>query len=152
TANATTTASCTTPELVGFVPGSGTPYDVVVDGSTNLAYVASREFGLSVVNVANPSAPVVIGASNPPFSGYGVALSGAVAAVDAGTGGLRLVDVSTPTAPRTVGQLGTTALGGTSAGVALSGTTAYVLVSIPGNPGHTDLVTVNVANPAVPAI
>src|SRR5204863_7864711 len=102
-------------------------------------------FGLAVVNVSNPSAPVVVGAANPPFGGYGVAVSGSLAAVDAGASGLRVVDVSSASTPQTVGQLGTAVLGGSVAGVALNGTSASVLVSIPGNPGHTDLVTVSVA-------
>jgi hypothetical protein len=143
-------ATCT--KLLGFVPGVGTPHDVVVNNTTNLAYVASAEFGLSVVNVSNAAAPVVLGAANPPFEGFQVAVSGSLAAVDAGVSGFDVVDISNPSAPKTVGLLTATTLGGTVTGVELKGTVAYVLVSIPGNPGHTDLVTVNVAKPSAPAI
>jgi hypothetical protein len=143
-------ATCT--KLIGFVPGVGTPHDVVVNDTTGLAYVASAEFGLSVVNVSNAAAPVVLGATNPPFEGFQVAVSGSLAAVDAGVSGFDVVDVGNPSAPKTVGLLTATTLGGTVTGVELKGTVAYVLVSIPGNPGHTDLVTVNVAKPSAPAI
>jgi hypothetical protein len=143
-------ATCT--KLLGFVPGVGTPHDVVVNSTTNLAYVASAEFGLSVVNVSNATAPVVLGAANPPFEGFQVAVSGSLAAVDAGVMGFYVVDVGNPSAPKTVGLLTATTLGGTVTGVELKGTIAYVLVSIPGNPGHTDFVTVNVATPAAPAV
>jgi hypothetical protein len=153
TANATTAPSCTARQLIGFVPGVGTPYDVVVNTTTHVAYIASAEFGLSVVDVSNHMAPVVLGGANPPFEGSRVGVSGSLAAVDAGVMGLRLVDVSTPSAPKTIGQLSAAALGGSSvAGVALNGTVAYVLVSVAGNPGHTDFVTVNVATPAAPVV
>ncbi len=153
-ASSAATLACAPPlnnaQLAGFVPGVGTPYDVVVNGT--LAYVASKEFGLSVVNVANPGAPTAVGGANPPFEGFHVGVSGNLAAVDAGVTGFRIVDVSTPSDPTTVGSLSTTTLGGTSVGAAISGTTAYALVSVAGNPGHTDLVTINVATPSAPTI
>src|SRR5579862_2956514 len=67
--------------LDGFVPGVGTAGDVAVDGAANLAYVASAEFGLSVVDVSNPSQPAAIGGANPPFYGSRVAVSGSLAVV-----------------------------------------------------------------------
>src|SRR3989442_468039 len=82
----TSTSTTTMPllSLVGLVPGVGTASDIVVDGTTHRAYVASREFGLSVVNVSTPSAPMVIGASNPPFYGQRVAVAGTLAVGTAG--------------------------------------------------------------------
>ena len=49
------------PALVGFVPAVGSARDVAVNSATGRAYVASGEFGVSVVNVATPSAPVALG-------------------------------------------------------------------------------------------
>src|SRR5438477_2114475 len=138
TTTSRSTTSTTTPlmELMGFVPGVGTPNDVAVNGLTGLAYVASREFGLAVMNVSNPRAPVAIGAANVPFYGQQVAVAGTLAAVSAAGMGLRVVDLSIPTAPRTVGWLS-----GTFSGVALVGQTAYALQT---NASYTtDLVVVN---------
>ena len=130
--------------LVGLVPGVGTASDIVVDGTTHRAYVASREFGLSVVNVSTPSAPMVIGASNPPFYGQRVAVAGTLAVGTAGGLGFRFVDLTRPTTPRTVGSLS-----GTFSGVAFAGTTAYATVA--GQSG-TDLVVVDLTTPAAPDI
>ncbi len=148
----TTTQPAATMELKGNVPAVGTPYDVVVDGTAGLAYLASKELGLSVVDVSNPSNPQPVGTANPPFQAFHLGVWGNLAAVDAGITGFRIVDVSTPTAPTTVGSLSTATLGGTSGGAAISGSTAFALVSVPGNPGHTDVVAINVATPSAPTI
>ena len=146
-----TAASATTPAvdlgLVGFVPGVGTPNDVAVNAAAGLAYVASSEFGLSVVDVQTPGAPAAIGAANPPFFGQRVAASGTLAVVGARSLGLNVVDVTTPTRPTTVGQLA-----GDVTGVALAGQTAYALLVVPGNPSHVDLAVVSLATPASPTI
>src|SRR6185295_6730936 len=114
----------------------------VVDAAAGLAYVASPEFGLSVVNVATPSQPVVLGAASLPFFGQRVAVSGTLAAVSAGGQGLWIVDVSVPSSPQTRGTVS-----GSFAGVARSGQYAYALQVIAGNPARTDLVCVNLSNP-----
>ena len=135
------------PTLVGFVPAVANAKDVVVNSATGVAYVASAEFGLSVVNVTNPSQPVVIGAANPPFYGARVAVSGTLAAVGAGNNaGLHIVDLSVPTDPSTVGFIS-----GSIQSVALAGRYAYALLLIPGNPAHTDLVVVDLIVPTSPA-
>ena len=89
--------------LDGFVPGVGTARDVVVDSATNLAYVASGEFGLAVVDVSTPSQPVAVGGANPPFYGARVAVSGSLAVVGSASLGMTVVDVSVPAAPKVVG-------------------------------------------------
>ncbi len=142
-----TTPACASLDLTGFVPGVGTPYDVAVDAATGLAYVASREFGLSVVDATSPSAPVTVGAANPPFYGQRIAVAGSLAVVGGRSLGMRVVDVTTPSAPRTVGELG-----GDVPAVALAGQTAYVLLTVAGNPAHTDLAVVSLAAPSSPAI
>src|SRR5438876_990731 len=144
---ATTPACALNPVLEGFVPGVGTTRDVVVDAARGLAYVASSEFGLAVVSVANPSAPVVLGAANPPFYGDRVAVSGSLAIVTGNSLGLRVVDVSVPSAPRPVASLS-----GTMRAAAMAGQLAYALNVVPGNPSHTDLIVIDVHVPAAAAI
>jgi len=133
--------------LEGFVAGVGTAEDVVVDGVSGLAYVACDEFGLAVVDVSNPSQPVALGGANPPFWGTHVALSGSLAVISSGSLGMSIVDVSVATAPATVGHMS-----GTINGVARAGQYAYILISVPGNPPHTDLAVVDLTIPATPSI
>lgn len=149
TPGSTTTAPSPSVDLglVGFVPGVGTPYDVAVDDATGLAYAASAEFGLSVVDVSSPSAPVAIGAANPAFFGQRVAAAGGLAVVSGGSLGMKVVDLTVPTAPQTVG-----ALSANVSAVALVDRTAYALVVVPGNPAHVDLGVVSLGTPASPTI
>jgi hypothetical protein len=100
-----------------------------VDGSTGLAYVASSEFGLSVVNVSNPGAPVVVGAANGPFYGQRVAVSGGLGVVACRSLGMKVVDLATVSAPRTIGSLPDNV-----DAVDLVGQTAYALVTGAGQP------------------
>jgi len=144
---ATTQSAAATPELVGFVPGVGQSRDVVVDRIAGLVYAASDQFGLSIVDVNNPSNPVVIGAANPPFYGQRIAIAGSLGVGAAGSYGLKVVDISNPSAPEVVGSLA-----GTMQGVAMAGQFAYALQYITGNPGHTDLAVVNLASPSSPTI
>src|SRR5207237_9586280 len=61
--------------------------------------------------------------------------------------GMRVVDVSVPSAPRTVA-----ALAGTIRGVAIAGQFGYALNLVPGNPAHIDLLVVDLRSPASPAV
>src|SRR5207249_10490954 len=77
----TNTPACPTsvnPTLVGYVPAVGIAKDVAVDSTRGVAYVASTEFGISTVNVSNPSNPVAIGGAIPPFDGEELAVSGSL--------------------------------------------------------------------------
>ncbi|MDG6990925.1 MAG: hypothetical protein JRM99_05830 [Nitrososphaerota archaeon] len=81
--------------------------------------------------------------STAPMNGSvtGIAISGNLAAVSAGGGGLYLVDISTPSHPEIVGHYGSK---GYANGVAFSG--AYVYVA----DGPDGLIIVNIANPSDP--
>jgi hypothetical protein len=135
------------PELVGFVPAVGSAVGVAVDGARDLAFVASREFGLSVVDVRDPLDPVTLGATNPPFQGFRVALSGSLAVVT-NDSALKVVDVSDPSNPVPVGNLETSQLND----VAVAGRYAYVLLRVPGNPAHVDLAVVDLGQPSNPVL
>jgi hypothetical protein len=97
------------PELVGFIPGVGPAQDVVVQGG--IAFVASEVFGLSVVDVSNPGAPVAIGGSDTPFFGEQVAVRGSLAVIggqaEDGFAHLQVLDVSDVSRPVLVGEMST---------------------------------------------
>jgi hypothetical protein len=120
---------------------------VVVDPSGSQVYVASGEFGLAIADVTNPSNPVALGGSNPPFYGSRLAVNGTLAVVTSNGMGLNVVDVSDPMSPKTVGWLG-----GAMGAVGMAGQYAYVDNTVPGNPAHDDLIVVNLATPSSPTI
>ncbi|AKQ66210.1 hypothetical protein A176_003122 [Myxococcus hansupus] len=91
-------------QVVGSIAIAGNLTDVVVHG--DVAIVASAEFGLTFVNVANPEAPSILTQiafderlSNTPGRPQRLRLVGDVLFVSAGEGGIVLVDVSEPAAP-----------------------------------------------------
>lgn len=89
----------------------------------NLAYVGVGQ-RLVVLDITNPQAPLEIGSTAPfPHFVHGVAVSGNLAAVAAGAGGLRVVDISNPSRPMETGAWNTP---GYAEGVALRGTTAFL--------------------------
>ena len=75
--------------------------------SGHYAYLASGAFGLRVIDVSTPSAPVEVGWIRPTGSAYEVAVSGRYAYLANGLGGLRIIDVSDPAAPVEVGSFET---------------------------------------------
>jgi hypothetical protein len=83
-------------------------------GGAGLVYLADWTFGLRVVDASNPMQPVQVGSLPLPgtpravslggtgLGGFG--LAGSLAVVACGDGGVAVVDVSDPTAPREVGS------------------------------------------------
>ncbi|HLX07628.1 MAG TPA: Ig-like domain-containing protein, partial [Thermoanaerobaculia bacterium] len=83
-------------------------------GGGGLVYLADLTFGLRVVNASNPMQPIAVGSLALPgtpravslggtgLGGFG--LTGSYAVVACGDGGVAVVDVSDPTAPREVGS------------------------------------------------
>ena len=103
-------------------------------GGAGLVYLADLRFGLRVVNVSDPLHPAVVGSLALPgtpravslggsgLGGFG--LTGSYAVVACGDGGMAVVDVSNPAAPR---QVGSTPPGQPRAGsVTVRGHYAYV--------------------------
>jgi hypothetical protein len=111
TATVAVGSTTTHPGLVGFVPGVGTAADVEADGVRGLTFVASREFGLAVVDTTHPDDPALVGSADHPFNGEKVAVAGGRAVVAGtatdGQAAFRVVDVADPTAPRVAGVLTT---------------------------------------------
>lgn len=108
--------------LLGFIPAAGAARSVALQG--NYAYVASDDFGLSVIDVSHPEAPVGVGATIPSFRGVDVAVDGTLAVVTGMLGldsVLRVVDISDPHNPVTVAIVENI-----SGNVDLAGAFAYV--------------------------
>ncbi|MGI4870158.1 MAG: hypothetical protein ACRYFX_03150 [Janthinobacterium lividum] len=119
------------PSLLGSV-GIGGIQHVAVSGTIIYAVGTSNIF--SVINVANSSAPVIVGSVS---AGSGssfreVAVSGSIAyAADRGTNSLGVFNVANPSAPALLGTVSSP----TPEGVAASGTTAYIISNQGGSTG-----------------
>jgi hypothetical protein len=134
-------------DLVGFVPDVGQARDVSIVPSSSLAYVASVQFGLTVVDISNPSEPIAVGGANPAFYAEHVSVSGALATLISGTQGVRVVDVTNPQLPLTRGYLS-----GTFRAGAMSGRYAYLAETVPGNPATQSLDVVDLIDPGNPTV
>ena len=151
-ATATATPGGTTgtfdPVLVGYLPGIGTPMGVAVAGG--VGYVASREYGLSVVDVSVPSAPAMLGVSEGSFAGSHVAVGGTHAVVTGAVGGvahLWVLDVTATAAPRVMGELAA----GPNVGftdVAVNGTGTLAVAAV----GGVGIWVIDLTNPAAPVL
>jgi hypothetical protein len=102
--------------------GSGAGH-VALQG--NLAYIASWNNALTIVNVANPANPTFVGSLA--LTGYmqGLTVSGNLAYVTIWMDGMRIINVANPAAPTQVGTFDTP---GDAMNVALWGTIAIVAV------------------------
>ncbi len=101
--------------LVGVLPGQppARTYDLALDPAQNLLYLASGSAGVEVVDVSDPASPQRIGSFTPPGLARCVALlSPSLLAVGwssgPATGGIVLLDITTPSAP---GQRGSASSG-----------------------------------------
>ena len=107
------------PELVGRWP-YGPAFAVAVSGDH--AYFGSGMV-LTVAEVSDPAAFLVVGEVTLHDVPMGVAVTGSYAYVANGSAGLRIIDVSTPASPIEVGFSETP---GATNGVAVAGSYAYV--------------------------
>src|SRR5689334_4764327 len=144
----------TAPVLLGSATSADGAGFVGVAAKGGVAYTASPSVipgmslgGLYVWNVGTPSSPQGMGNYNGLYDAWGIAQTGTLAVATGNSLGLKVVDVSTPTAPKVRGVLS-----GTMRAVAMVGQYAYVLNVVPGNPAHVDLIVVSLATPSAPAI
>jgi parallel beta-helix repeat protein len=108
-----------------------------------MAYVAQRDSGFSIVDIANPNSPGLVGIFQTPGPAEGIAVSEGKAYVAAGWAGLRIVDVSDPAQLRELGSYDTP---GWAFGVAESGTLAYIA------DGNAGIQIVDVSDPFTPTL
>ena len=130
--------------------GDGSPSPSGVFVSSGLAYVASGDSGLSIVDISDPTAPVEVGTLGPPDVADDVFVSKGTALVVDWDEGLRIVDVSDPSAPV---QLSAFALNTrdyllTAWNAVLSDGVAYLAASGVGAP---ILILVDVSDPTAPS-
>ena len=121
---------------------------VAVDVVGNYAYVADRDGGLQIYNIANPAAPFHVGEYD--FNNQGIAQAidvvGNLAYLAVGEAGLQIINIANPAAPVFVGSIATPAR---ARGVQVIGNLAYV-ADDSGNGGGLQIV--DVSNPAAPSI
>ena len=127
----------TAPVQAGFYDTPGYAYNVQVVGT--LAYVADDYYGLWIIDVSNPAAPVPVGRTT--GSAWSVQVVGTLAYVADRDYGLRIIDVSNPAAPVQRGYYDTP---GSAWSVQVVGSLAYVA------DGYSGLGVVDVSNPAAP--
>jgi hypothetical protein len=121
---------------------------VAVDVVGNYAYVADRDGGLQIYNIANPAAPFHVGEFD--FNNQGIAQAidvvGNLAYLAVGEAGLQIINIANPAAPVFVGSIATPAR---ARGVQVIGNLAYV-ADDSGNGGGLQII--DVTNPAAPSI
>ena len=105
TAIANGTVTNFTPTALGSVAIPG--YANNVDANGGFAYVAAGATGLQVVNVANPSAPVIVASLDTPGNANDVRVVGNRVYIADGSAGLRIISVSNPIAPLELGSIDT---------------------------------------------
>jgi hypothetical protein len=114
-----------------------------LDVARGLVYVGLRGNGLGIYRRNSDNRIVRIGAARGLTDAVGVAVSGTTAFVADGMGGLAIVDVADPAAPKIVGKAPT---GGQARSVVVDGNIAYVAA------GSAGLVLVDVKNAAAPRV
>ncbi len=131
-----------TPEIRGFLGTGGIATAVDVDGV--YAYVADGAFGMRVINIADPAAPLAVGAPHDTLGeAQGIDVSSGYAYIADGPGGLHIVNVTDPANPTTsnvVDQISD------AKDVVVSDNFAFVLN------GGQGLQVVDVLKPAAPEI
>jgi hypothetical protein len=130
------------PHLVGGIETNSSLVFKRVAVAGSFAYVACGGAGLRVINISNPSAPVIVGAYDTPGFAQGVAVNGSYAYIADDSAGLRILNISNPASPTSVGVVDTPGL---ASDVAVAGSYAYVADA-------NGLVVIDVSSPAAPVI
>lgn len=129
----------------GFTPPlPGMVNDIVANEEEQVAYVAAGEAGLLIVDVSTLSISRVVGQVETRYQAQAVAVGDGLAVVAEGNrggkGGVSIVDVALPEMPW---QVAYHTLPGAARGVALAGSTAYLVY-------EKGLVALDLSNPAYP--
>lgn len=138
-----------TPTLIGAYTDQDSSWPEAVFVSENYAYVGAYQYmrapwwsGLQILDVSNPSNPILTGTCDTRSCPSDVFVSGNYAYVTSGYG-LEIIDISNASAPALTGFYGTP---GYPRRVFLSGNYAYVA------DGEEGLSIINISNPSNPTI
>ncbi|OGV51773.1 MAG: hypothetical protein A2X49_14250 [Lentisphaerae bacterium GWF2_52_8] len=135
-------SKATEPKLLCSLPLKGFPQDIAISGKNVLIVDGLR---LSVIDAGNPSELKLLSElllDESPMKGpQGVAVQGNYAFLACRTAGLKVVDISNATSPKTVGSCQTT---GFARGVALKEHFAYMADDTKG------ITVIDIANPSKP--
>ncbi len=107
------------------------------------AYVAEYQFGLRVVNIADPSNPVEVGFYDTPGDAHGVAVAGDTAYVADFDHGVRVVNIADAARPVESGHCDTP---GEAQSLEVAGDTVYLAG------GSAGMLVVNIADPTHPLL
>jgi hypothetical protein len=108
----------------------------------NKAYLANGADGLFILNVTDKSNPVKLGEADLPSTSLDIKIQGNFAYLPVYTGGIRVVDITSPTAPSEVsGYVNTSS---DANGVAISGNYLYIAVH------HAGLDVFDISTPPTP--
>lgn len=94
-----------------------------VDVRGSYAYIAAGSSGLQVVDVSNPTVPVIVGSVDTPGNANDVKVVGSTVFIADGLQGLQVIDVTMPNNPVLIGSVDTP---GEALDVFVSGTYTYV--------------------------
>lgn len=115
--------------------------DIFVDHG--LAFLAQNNFGLGILSVSNPAAPMLLGGYNTPGSAAAVVVEGGRAYVADGSAGLQILSIAYPFNPVRLGGYDTPY---SVSDVAVRSNLVYLA------DGKTGLLIVNASNPAAPVL
>lgn len=108
----------------------------------NRAYVAAGTAGLYILDLADPTAPTIVGRYQSQTEVLSVAVAGNHAYLAEGASGLRVISLTNPATPVAVGHFSTR--GVRARDVAIVGTNAFLVTE------SVDMRVISVANPARP--
>jgi hypothetical protein len=115
----------THPTRVGGCTTPGDGWAVWVNRPAGRAYLADPDYGLALLDVSNLAAPTLDTAILRADMAMDVAVQGNLALVADYTGGLKVLDISSPTSPTEIGHLDTVSMSFTSTSVAVRDSFAF---------------------------
>ncbi|UCF04573.1 MAG: T9SS type A sorting domain-containing protein [bacterium] len=131
------------PELASSYTSTYLPWGITISG--DYAYLANQpgSSDLQVLDISDPTNPILAGSCNTPDGSFEIAVSGDHAYVAGRLTGLLVMDISDPTSPMHIATYNTS---GYAVGLAVSGNYAYVADYGSG------LLVFDVSNPATPTL
>lgn len=131
-------------DTVSLVSRYGEGSSLSADVQDSLVYFANGSY-LEIADISDPTSPIERGRVLLPSQVQDVAVAGDYAYVADGTGGMRIVDVSTPTDPQEVSAIGVSIFSGNAVtGVAVREKYAYF------SSENSGLQVLDVSNPSAP--